>query len=199
MKDKDTFPKVANEQLKNNDTHHLHSKSDDIQNKFNKEFDIDPENVSKEMTKNKSRRATMIRTANAHWEGNLKEGTGYLFSESGVLEKTNYSFKTRFEEGVKGTNPEELIAAAHAGCFTMAVCAKLNEKGITPKTLDTRAKIIMNDLGIVSMHLKIYGAVPNISSEDFTAITKDAEENCFVSKILNIPITSEVSFEFEDS
>jgi osmotically inducible protein OsmC len=139
----------------------------------------------------------MIRTANAHWEGNLKEGNGTLATQSGVLENTNYSFKTRFTEGEKGTNPEELLAAAHAGCFTMAVCAKLNAKGITPNKLDTEATLTMNDIGIVSMHLKISGAVPGISAEEFATITKDAEQNCYVSKVLNIPISSEVHFEFE--
>ncbi len=139
----------------------------------------------------------MIRSANAHWEGSLKEGAGTLSTQSGVLEKTNYSFKTRFEEGVKGTNPEELIAAAHAGCFTMAVCAKLNSKGFTPNRLDTEATVTMNDEGIVSVHLNISGTVPNITAEEFATITKYAEQNCFVSKALSIPITSEVHFEFE--
>jgi lipoyl-dependent peroxiredoxin len=74
---------------------------------------------------------SMIRTANAHWKGNLKEGKGTLSTQSGILENTNYSYKTRFEEGTKGTNPEELLAAAHAGCFTMAVSLLLNEKGYT--------------------------------------------------------------------
>jgi lipoyl-dependent peroxiredoxin len=137
----------------------------------------------------------MIRTASAHWEGNLKEGKGTLSTQSGILENTNYSYKTRFEDGVKGTNPEELLAAAHAGCFTMAVCAKLNAKGITANKLDTEATLTMNDVAIVSIHLKISGAVPGISAEEFATITKDAEQNCFVSKALNIPITSEVHFE----
>lgn len=171
MKKKETFTKTVSDPLNNKDTN---------------------------VRKDKFSSPAMRRKASAHWEGNLMEGTGYLSTESGVLEKTTYSFKTRFEDGIKGTNPEELIAAAHAGCFTMAVCAKLSAKGITPKTLDTHARITMNDAGIISIDLKIYAAVPDISSEDFTAITKDAEKNCFVSKILNIPITSEVSFEFED-
>lgn len=141
---------------------------------------------------------TMIRTASAHWEGNLKEGNGTLSTQSGVLENTNYSFKTRFEVGIKGTNPEELLAAAHAGCFTMAVSAKLTAKGFTPTRLDTEATLTMNDLAIVSMHLKISGSVPNISAEEFATITKDAEQNCFVSKALSIPISSEVHFEFEN-
>ncbi|WP_333809242.1 OsmC family peroxiredoxin [Flavobacterium sp.] len=150
-------------------------------------------------SKDKLNGAIIVRKASAHWEGNLKDGVGFLSSESGILNQTNYSYKTRFDEGIKGTNPEELIAAAHAGCFTMAVCAKLNAKGITPKTLDTQARIRMNNEGIISAHLKIYATVPNISSEDFSAIVEDAEQNCFVSKILNIPITSDISFEFEEA
>lgn len=138
----------------------------------------------------------MIRTALAHWEGNLKEGNGLLTSQSGVLNSTDFSYTTRFKEGVKGTNPEELLAAAHAGCFTMAVSAQLTIKGITPSKLDTTATLTMNDLGIVSIHLKILGAVPGISAEEFATITKDAEQNCFISKVLNIPISSEVHFEF---
>lgn len=140
----------------------------------------------------------MIRTAKAHWEGSLKEGMGTLDTQSGILTQTNYSYKTRFKAGTNGTNPEELLAAAHAGCFTMAVCAKLNAKGFTPNRLETEASLTMNDIEIVSMHLKISGAVPNISAEEFATITKDAEQHCFVSKALRIPISSEVHFEFEN-
>jgi lipoyl-dependent peroxiredoxin len=137
----------------------------------------------------------MIRTATAHWEGNLKEGKGTLSTQSGVLESTNYSFKTRFEEGEKGTNPEELLAAAHAGCFTMAVSSMLNAKGITANKLDTIATLSMEGLTISGMHLNITGSVPGINAEEFATITKDAEQNCLISKTLNIPITSEVHFE----
>ena len=137
----------------------------------------------------------MIRTAKAHWEGSLKEGNGTLSTQSGVLESTNYSFKTRFEEGEKGTNPEELIAAAHAGCFTMSVSAMLNAKGITANKLDTEATLTMEGLTITGIHLNISGVVPGLNSEEFATITKDAEQNCMISKILNIPITSEVHFE----
>ncbi|TRX43136.1 OsmC family protein [Flavobacterium restrictum] len=137
----------------------------------------------------------MIRTAKAHWEGNLKEGTGTLSTQSGVLDNTNYSFKTRFEENQKGTNPEELLAAAHAGCFTMAVTSMLNAKGFTPTKLNTEATLTMEGLNITGMHLNISGAVPGITAEEFSTITKDAEKNCLISKVLNIPITSEVHFE----
>ena len=136
----------------------------------------------------------MLRTAKAHWEGNLKEGKGTLSTQSGILEKTNYSFKTRFEEGEKGTNPEELLAAAHAGCFTMAVASMLGVKGITADNLDTEARLTMEGLSITAIHLNIKGSVPGINAEDFATITKDAEKNCLVSKVLNIPITSESHF-----
>ena len=137
----------------------------------------------------------MIRTAKAHWEGNLIEGKGTLSTQSGILENSNYSYKTRFEEGIKGTNPEELLAAAHAGCFTMAVSAMLNAKGITANKLDTEATLTMEGLSITGIHLNISGAVPGINAEEFATITKNAEQNCMISKALSIPITSEVHFE----
>lgn len=138
----------------------------------------------------------MIRTASAHWEGNLKEGKGTLSTQSGVLENANYSYKTRFEEGEKGTNPEELLAAAHAGCFTMAVSSLLNTKGITAKKLNTEATLTMEGLLITGIHLNISGAVQGITAEEFSIVTKDAEKNCLISKVLNVPITSKVHFDF---
>lgn len=137
----------------------------------------------------------MIRTATAHWEGNLKDGKGTLSTQSGILENTNYSFKTRFEEGEKGTNPEELLAVAHAGCFTMAVSSMLNARGITATKLDTIATVTMQKLTITGIHLKITGSAHGMNSEDFNAITKDAELHCVISKALKIPITSEAHFE----
>lgn len=137
----------------------------------------------------------MIRTATAHWEGNLKEGKGTLSTPSGILENTKYSFKTRFEEGSSGTNPEELLAAAHAGCFTMAVSSMLNAKGVTAKKLSTEATLTMEGLSITGIHLTISGTVPGIDEDGFATITKDAEKNCLISKVLNIPITSESHFE----
>jgi osmotically inducible protein OsmC len=137
----------------------------------------------------------MIRTAKAHWEGNLKEGKGTLSTQSGVLESTNYSFKTRFEEGTKGTNPEELLAAAHAGCFTMAVSSLLHAKGFIADKLDTEATLTMEALKITGIHLNIAGVIQGITAKEFSIITKDAERNCLISKVLNIPITSEVHFE----
>lgn len=136
----------------------------------------------------------MKRTAKAHWEGNLKEGKGNLTTQSGILTSTNYSFKTRFEEGEKGTNPEELLAAAHAGCFTMAVGAILTQKGLNPTALDTEAIVSMEGLDITGIHLSITGKVAGITAEEFTAVTKDAEKNCIISKVIKAPITSEAKF-----
>ena len=136
----------------------------------------------------------MKRTANAEWQGTLKEGKGMLTTQSGVLENTNYSFKTRFEEGEKGTNPEELLAAAHAGCFTMAVGAMLTQKGLNQTSLHTNAAVSMEGLNITGVHLAITGSVDGITAEEFEAITKDAEKNCLISKVLSIPITSEAKF-----
>lgn len=135
----------------------------------------------------------MKRTAKAHWEGSLKDGKGNLSSQSGILNKTNYSFKTRFE-GDPGTNPEELLAAAHAGCFTMAVSAMLTQKGLNPKSLDTEATVTMENLVITGIHLNITGSVDGLTSEEFTAVTKEAEKNCVISKALGVSITSEAHF-----
>lgn len=136
----------------------------------------------------------MKRSAKAHWEGSLKEGKGTLSSQSGVLNQTAYSFKTRFEEGVTGTNPEELLAAAHAGCFTMAVSSMITAKGFTPKALDTEAVVTMEGLAVTGVHLIISGSAEGMSQEQFTEITKDAEKNCVISKALSVKITSEAKF-----
>ena len=133
----------------------------------------------------------MKRTAKAHWTGSIKEGKGELTTQSEILNKTNYSFKTRFVGDEKGTNPEELLAAAHAGCFTMAVSFALTEKGLDPTSLDTEATVSMEGLGITAVHLSITGNVAGISAAAFEAITKDAEQNCLISKVLNLPISSE--------
>jgi lipoyl-dependent peroxiredoxin len=133
----------------------------------------------------------MKRTAKAHWAGNIKEGKGELTTQSEVLNHTNYSFKTRFTGEEKGTNPEELLAAAHAGCFTMAVSFALTGKGLNPTSLDTEAIVSMDAAGITGVHLAITGNVPGISAEEFEAITKQAEQNCLISKVLNLPISSE--------
>ncbi len=136
----------------------------------------------------------MTSTATAHWEGNLKEGKGSLTTASNILNQTNYSCKTRFEDGVAGTNPDELLAAAHAGCFTTTVAAILTQKNIIPTALDTEATLTMEGLSITKIHLSITASAPGMNADDFTAVTKDAEKNCLISKVLSIPIRSEVHF-----
>lgn len=132
----------------------------------------------------------MKRTATAHWEGDLKSGGGHLSTQSTVLNKSQYSFNTRFENGV-GTNPEELLAASHAGCFTMAVSNILGQAGFRATALDTTAAVTLEGLAITGVHLSIKGKVPSISAEKFIEVTKTAEKNCLVSKVLSIPITSD--------
>jgi len=136
----------------------------------------------------------MKRTAKAHWLGNLKEGTGNLTTQSGILKNTNYSFKTRFGDGVMGTNPEELLAAAHAGCFTMSVAAILTKKGLNPATLDTEATVTMEELSITGIHLSITGEVTGVNEEEFKEIVTDATKNCMISKTLRIPVSSEAHY-----
>ena len=137
----------------------------------------------------------MKRTATAHWHGNLKEGKGTLSTQSGILDKTNYSFKTRFDEGEKGTNPEELLAAAHAGCFTMSVASMLDKKGISPDKLDTNAILTLEGLAITAIHLSITGSGKDMDADAFAVVVKEAEQNCIVSKALKVPITSEAHLE----
>jgi len=136
----------------------------------------------------------MKRTASAHWEGDLMKGKGSLSTQSTTLNKTQYSFKTRFEDGI-GTNPEELLAAAHAGCFTMAVSMILGQAGFTATALDTIATITLEGAGasmaINASHLAITGSIPGIDDAKFQEIVKAAEQNCLVSKALSIAVSSE--------
>ncbi len=132
------------------------------------------------------------RTASAHWSGDLKTGKGTISSQSTVLNQTQYSFKTRFEDGI-GTNPEELLAAAHAGCFTMAVSAGLAQAGFTATNLDTVATLTLEGLDVTGIHLSIKGTVPNLTVEQFTEFTKGAEKNCIISKALKVAITSDAT------
>ncbi|MBL7872174.1 MAG: OsmC family protein [Cyclobacteriaceae bacterium] len=134
----------------------------------------------------------MKRNASAHWEGDLKTGKGNLSTASTVLSKTQYSFNTRFENGV-GTNPEELLAAAHAGCFTMAVGAALGQAGFKADSLDTVATVTLEGVDIKDVHLVITGKVSGIEPAKFKEIAKGAEKNCIISKALSIPITSEAT------
>jgi lipoyl-dependent peroxiredoxin len=134
----------------------------------------------------------MIRKARAVWRGTGRAGNGELSTDSGVLEKTPYSFRTRFENE-KGTNPEELIAAAHAGCFTMALAFQLQGAGYTPTELRTEAAVSLEPEGqgfrIRSSALSLRAVVPNLDQDAFARMAKDAEQNCPVSKVLRTEIT----------
>ena len=139
----------------------------------------------------------MKRTAKAHWNGNLKEGKGEISSQSTVLDQTPYSFKTRFESGT-GTNPEELIAAAHAGCFTMAVSATLERAGFLANDLNTEAilDVDLANLKITGIHLDLKASlIDGVSAEAFQEIAEGAKANCIVSKALSVPITLSVSYQ----
>jgi osmotically inducible protein OsmC len=132
----------------------------------------------------------MRRHATAVWNGSGKEGNGHLTTQSGVLEQTQYSFNSRFAEG-KGTNPEELVAAAHAGCFTMKLSFVLNEAGFTADNLETRCEVTFENGAVTKSHLILKGSVPNIDEAKWQECVKNAEENCPISKLLNTTITSE--------
>jgi osmotically inducible protein OsmC len=134
----------------------------------------------------------MKQTASAIWSGDLKHGTGALSTHSGALKETPYTFATRFE-GTKGVNPEELIAAAHAGCFTMALSAKLGVAGFTAKRLATSATVsleqVKGDWTITSVHLENEAWIPGISAAAFEQIAADAKANCPVSRLLRAEIS----------
>ncbi|MGN6401264.1 MAG: OsmC family protein [Flavisolibacter sp.] len=134
----------------------------------------------------------MVRNATAVWNGSGKEGNGKVTTQSSVLNGTQYSYKSRFEEGT-GTNPEELVAAAHAGCFTMKLSFVLGEAGFTPENLETKCEITLESGAITKSHLTVKGKVPGISKEKFDECVKDAEKNCPISKLLNTAISSEAS------
>lgn len=134
----------------------------------------------------------MIRKATAVWNGSGKEGKGHLTTQSGVLSETQYSFGSRFESGI-GTNPEELVAAAHSGCFTMKLSFVLGEAGFTPTSLETNCTITFENGAVTKSHLTVKGVVPGISAEQFQACVKDAEQNCPISKLLNTSISSEAT------
>jgi osmotically inducible protein OsmC len=134
----------------------------------------------------------MKRRATAVWNGSGKEGNGNLSTQSTVLNKTQYSFNSRFAEGV-GTNPEELVAAAHAGCFTMKLSFVLGEAGFTPDELTTECVITFENGSITESHLVLKAKVPGISQEKFDAATADAKANCPISQLLKTNITLEAS------
>jgi len=138
------------------------------------------------------------RHATAHWEGDLKSGKGVISTpQSGLMHNVRYGFNSRFGDE-KGTNPEELIAAAHAACFTMALSNKLAEAGSPATSLDTRADVDLSMEGgpkLSQIRLKLKGSVPGIDADKFKAIAEDAKENCPVSQALKaVPISLEVEF-----
>ena len=130
----------------------------------------------------------MERTATAHWEGDLRSGSGKMRLGSGAFEGA-YSFKTRFE-GAPGTNPEELLGAAHAGCFSMALSLGLTKAGKPPSSIDTKAVVILEGLEITRIDLTTRGVVPGLTDAEFQAMAEDAKANCIVSKALKaVPMT----------
>lgn len=132
----------------------------------------------------------MKRNATAVWNGTGKEGKGHLTTQSTSLNQTQYSYGSRFEEGV-GTNPEELVAAAHAGCFTMKLSFVLNAAGFTPDEIETRCDITLADGAITESHLTVKAKVPGVTEDQFAAAVTDAKTNCPISKLLNTNITHE--------
>lgn len=134
----------------------------------------------------------MKRTATAVWNGSGKEGNGKLTTQSTVLKDSQYSYKTRFEDGV-GTNPEELVAAAHAGCFTMKLSFVLGAAGHEPSSIETTCEITLDNGAITSSHLVVKATVPGIDAAKFQECAEDAKANCPISKLLNTSISMEAS------
>lgn len=138
------------------------------------------------------------RTASAAWSGGLKDGKGHVSTQSSVLDNTPYGFNTRFENG-PGTNPEELIAAAHAGCFTMALSAQLGEAGMSAKNLATTATVSLEKgdegFAVTAVHLNLVAEIPGANQEAFEAAALKAKQNCPISKLLNATITLETRLE----
>jgi osmotically inducible protein OsmC len=130
----------------------------------------------------------MKRTATAVWNGSGKDGNGNLTTQSTTLKNTQYSYKSRFEEGV-GTNPEELIAAAHSGCFAMKLSFVLGGAGFTPDSLEVTSTVTLDNGVITGSHLDLKAKIPGISAEKFKECADDAKANCPVSKVLNAEIT----------
>ncbi|MBL7739137.1 MAG: OsmC family protein [Chitinophagaceae bacterium] len=128
--------------------------------------------------------------ATANWKGSGKEGGGTLTSKSKVLDNTSYDFRSRFEDGTY-TNPEELVAAAHAGCFSMKLSFVLGAAGFTPAGIDTKCTITLENGAITSSHLEVKAAVPGIDAAKFAECAADAKANCPISKLLNTNITME--------
>jgi osmotically inducible protein OsmC len=140
----------------------------------------------------------MKRKGSAVWQGGLKDGKGVVSTDSGVLSNTQYSFSTRFEDG-KGTNPEELIAAAHAGCFSMALSAQLGGAGITPEQIQTTATVSLDKtdggFAITAIHLDVSAKIPGGNKQAFETAANNAKTGCPVSKVLNATITMDTRLE----
>ncbi len=140
----------------------------------------------------------MKRTGSAEWKGGIKDGQGVVSTESGVLDSTQYSFQTRFESG-KGTNPEELIGAAHAGCFSMALSGVLEREGLKAAHIKTSATVSLEKdnggFSIPAIHLKVQAKVPGASEEQFAQAARTAKENCPVSKLFTADITMDAELE----
>jgi osmotically inducible protein OsmC len=134
----------------------------------------------------------MKRTATAVWNGSGKDGSGNLTTQSTVLQQTQYSYKSRFEEGT-GTNPEELVAAAHAGCFSMKLSFVLGAAGFEPESIETSAAINFENGVLTNSHLTVKAKVPGISPEKFKECADDAKANCPISKALNMSISMDAS------
>lgn len=140
----------------------------------------------------------MKRKASAEWNGGIKDGKGTISTDSGVLSETQYSFSTRFEDGI-GTNPEELIAAAHAGCFSMALSAQLGEAGMTAESIKTAASVTIDKVeggfAITKVHLDVTASIPGADQQAFESAANSAKINCPVSKVLNAEITMDAKLE----
>ncbi len=140
----------------------------------------------------------MKRKASAEWQNGLKDGKGTISTDSGVLEKTQYSFGTRFEDG-KGTNPEELIAAAHAGCFSMALSGQLGNAGLTAERINTTATVKLEKLdsgfAVTEIHLDVAARIPGATEEQFNTAANNAKTGCPISKLFNAKITMDARLE----
>lgn len=140
----------------------------------------------------------MKRKASAVWQGGIRDGRGTISTESGVLAQTQYSFSTRFENGV-GTNPEELIAAAHAGCFSMALSAQLGAAGMTAERIATTASVTLDKVeggfAISAVHLEVTAKIPGADRQKFETAANNAKSGCPVSKVLNAKITMQAALE----
>jgi len=140
----------------------------------------------------------MLRKATAVWNGGLKDGAGKISTDSGVLKDTQYSFSTRFEDGI-GTNPEELIAAAHAGCFSMALSGQLGNAGMTAESINTTAEVRLEKLdsgfAITKVHLTVRAHIPGADNDAFMTAANNAKAGCPVSKVLNAEITMDAALD----